>query len=272
MNRIVIIGASVAGHSTAVALREKDKSVPITLISDEPYRLYDRRRLADFLAGTVKEEELFLCSENFYAENNINFLKEKKVVALNLKKRTISFKEKESVEYDFLVIASGRKVALPDIAGARKEGVVTLQTLKDFKDFSARLIVDSVCVAGADEAALNIARVISDKYKVEVINGEPSEIIGEGQVQAVRLKEGKVIGVSVVVFATGFKSNIDFLKDTPVNIENDFIVVDERMRTNIENIFACGAVCGRLSWDEAIRDSAIIAQNITGTGVYTDKI
>ncbi len=262
MNRIVIIGASVAGHSTAVALREKDKSVPITLISDEPYRLYDRRRLADFLSGAVKEEELFLCSDNFYAENNINFLKEKKVVALNLKKRTISFKEKETVEYDFLVIASGRKISLPDIPGAKKEGVVMLQALKDFQDFSVRIIVDSVCIAGSDEAALDIARVISDKYKVEAINGEPSEIIGEGEVQAVRLKEGKVVGASVVVFATGFKSNIDFLKDTPVNIENDFIVVDEQMRTNIENIFACGAVCGNMNWDNVIRDSAIIAENI----------
>jgi len=224
--------------------------------------LYDRRRLTDFLAGTIKEEELFLCRENFYPENNIDFLKEKKAVAVNPKKNTVTFKDREAIAYDFLVIASGRKIALPDIPGAKKEGVVTLQTLKDFKDFSARLIVDTVCVAGADETALDIARVISERYKVEVINGEPLEIIGEGQVQAVRLKEGKVIGASVVVFAAGFKSNIDFLKDTPVNIENDFIVVDERMRTNIENIFACGSVCGGSCWDDAVRDSTIIAENI----------
>jgi len=262
MNRIVIIGASVAGHSTAIALREKDKSVSITLISDELYRLYDRRRLADFLAGRVLEEELYLCSESFYPDNNINFLKEKKVVALNLKKRTITFKEKGSEKFDFLVIASGRKVLLPDIPGAKKEGVITLNSLDDYSKFSARMILDTVCVAGSDEAALNIAKIISDKYKVEVINGEPSEIIGEGEVQAVRLKEGKVIGASAVIFSTGFKSNIDFLKDTPVNIENDFIVVDEQMRTNVENIFACGAVCGNVNWDNVIRDSAIIAENI----------
>jgi thioredoxin reductase len=137
-----------------------------------------------------------------------------------------------------------------------------LQSLKDFKDFSLRMILDTVCVAGSDEAALNIAGVISDKYKVEAINGEPLEIIGEGQVQAVRLKEGKVVGASAVVFNAGFKSNVDFLKDTPVNIENDFIVINEQMRTNVENIFACGAVCGRLSWDEAVRDSLNIAENI----------
>ena len=262
MNRIVIIGASVAGHSAAVALREKIPSSSITLVSEEPYRLYDRRRLADFLAGRVLEEELYLCSESFYAECNINFLKEKKVVALNLKKRTVAFKEKGSLEFDFLVIASGRRISIPDIPGAKKEGVVTLQALKDFKDFSSRTIVDTVCVAGSDEAALAIAKVISDKYKVGVINGEPLEIIGEGQVQAVRLKEGKVIGVSAVIFINGFKSNIDFLKDTAINVQNDFIVVDERMRTNIENIFACGAVCGQVNWDEVARDSAIIAENI----------
>jgi NAD(P)H-nitrite reductase large subunit len=94
MNRIVIIGASVAGHSTAIALREKNRTVPIILISEEPYRLYDRRRLIDYLSGAIKEEELYLCGESFYSENNINFLKEKKVTAINPKKKTVSFKEK----------------------------------------------------------------------------------------------------------------------------------------------------------------------------------
>jgi NAD(P)H-nitrite reductase large subunit len=265
MKKIVIIGASVAGHSTAVNLRERDQGSSLTLISDEPYRFYDRRRLADFLAGRVLEEELYLCGEGFYIEHNINFLKEKKVTAINPKKKTVSFKDKETLGYDFLIIASGRKVSLPDIPGIRKEGVVTLGALKDFKDFkdfSSRLILDTVCVASSDERALAIAGVISDKYKVEVINGQPLEIIGEGQVQAVKLKEGKVIGVSAVIFVDGFESSIDFLKGIAINMENDFIVINEQMRTNIENIFACGAVCGRFSWDEAVRDSAIIAENI----------
>ena len=263
MKRIVIIGASVAGHSTATNLRQSDPDCSITLVTEEPFVFYDRRRLPDFLRGAVKREEIFLSSEDFYSQNHIDFLKEKKVVSLNPKKMTVSFKEKEVLGFDFLVIASGRRILLPDIPGAKKQGVVTLQALKDFQDLSARAFVDTVCVTGVDEASAAISSAIAERYKVEVVNGEPTEIIGEGEVQAVKLNTGKTIGVSMVIFTGGFKSNIDFLKDTPVNLAQDFIMVDEFLRTNIENIFACGAVCGRLNWDDAVRDSTIIADNIT---------
>jgi nitrite reductase (NADH) large subunit len=289
MTKIVIIGASVAGHSAAVKLREKISDCAITLLTEENFPFYDRRRLPDFLAGTIEEKELFISSEEFYAQNNIIFLKDKKVSSLNPAKRLIYFKERGGEEYDFLLIASGRKVVLPEIPGARRNGVFILYNLEDYKRFREhiRIIRNPVCLLGSDDWALAIAKTIACAHKIEVklisrntvensglpqdlevINTPLQEIIGEGEVQAVKLKEGKLIGVSSVVFLEELRNNIDFLKNTQMEISEDTILTDETMRTSIENVFACGAVARRRTesariknWDEVAMEAENFADN-----------
>jgi thioredoxin reductase len=39
-----------------------------------------------------------------------------------------------------------------------------------------------------------------------------------------------------------YKSNIDFLKNTEVEVKDDFVVIDEFMRTAVKDIFACGSL------------------------------
>lgn len=153
MKKIVIIGASVSGHSLALGLRENDLSSGITLISDENYPAYDRLRLPDFISGIILEKDLFLCDENFYQQHSINFLKNKKVISINTQKKLVYFKEKGSIEYDLLVIASGRSPVLPDIPGAKKEGVFRLYNLDDAKDLLKRYISESICIIGSNSLA-----------------------------------------------------------------------------------------------------------------------
>jgi NAD(P)H-nitrite reductase large subunit len=287
MSRIVIIGASISGHTAAVKLREIDKGSSITLLTEESYPLYDRRRFFDFLTGSIEEKDIFLSNEDFYQRHNINFLKDKKVISLNTEKRTVYFKEKDSIEYDYLIIASGRKPTLPEMPGAKKPGVFTLYLLDDYKEFLKYIISESVCVVGSNQIALSLARAIVSRYKIEVklicsenlgetdsegieiLNIPLQEIIGEGSAQAIKLKSGKVIGVSCVIFMDEFKGNIDFLRNTDIEIYEDSIRVNDKMQTNIEGIFASGAVATskdtiiRLkSWDEAVNDSLCLVDKL----------
>lgn len=261
MSNIVIIGSSLSGHNIALRLREKDKDCTITLISEENYPSYDHLRLADFISGIINEEGIFLCREDLYKEQNINFVKAKRVGSLNLEKKLVLFKDKGSLPYDILVIASGRSPQVPDLPGAKKEGAYRIYQLDDVKEFLKRYISAPVCIVGSDSFALKVAEAVSEKYKVEVklisrvgfdpasipkdveiIHDPLQEIIGEGEVQAVKLSSGKAIGVSAVLFMDDYKSNIDFLKNTQIQIKDDLVVIDGWMRTNVENIFACGSV------------------------------
>ena len=260
-SHIVIIGASVSGHNIALRLREKNKDCQITLISEEAYPAYDHLKLADFISSLINEKDIFLCSENDYSKLGINFIKNKKVGSLNIGKKLLYFKDKGNINYDILVIASGRSPVIPDIPGAKKEGVYRLYTLNDAKQFMERYIAHPVCIVGSNSFALKMAEAVSEKYGVEVkllsratfdpssipqnteiINDSITEIIGEGETQAIKLLSGKALGVCAVLFMDDYKSNIEFLKDTGIQTKDDFILVDGWMRTNQDNIFACGSV------------------------------
>ncbi len=61
MRHVVVVGASLAGISTARALRAQGYDGTLTLVGAEPHRPYDRPPLSkEFLAATVEEPELSL--------------------------------------------------------------------------------------------------------------------------------------------------------------------------------------------------------------------
>jgi len=107
---------------------------------------------------------------------------------------------------------------LPSIPGARKRGVVFLSSEDDFKKLDDYLINDTVCIDGPAQIALKLARLIQEKYKVgiklintmgefnvelpadiEVINSPIQKIVGEGRAEAVKFKDGKAVGVGLVL-------------------------------------------------------------------------
>lgn len=290
MRKIVIVGASVAGHSAAVRLREKDPGIQIALVTDEEYPFYDRRKLPELLAGKITEKEVFLCTEDFYQIQNIEFIKGKRVSGVNTARQQVYFRQKGSLSYDFLVIAIGRPPEFPDIPGARKPGAEMLYGLGDAKQFLSRVIIEPVCIIGSSQAARQAASAIAARYKVEVkVIGRPpadaaalpegvewidtsvEEIIGEGQVQAVKISGGKVIGVTAVLFMQEGKS-IDFLKDTALVAEQQFIKVNEDMQTSMERIFACGSVAGddgsagvMKSWEACVEEGFRLADYLIQT-------
>jgi len=107
---------------------------------------------------------------------------------------------------------------LPAIPGARKKGVVLISSADDFKKLDTYLINDTVCIDGSSGAAFELAKLICEKYKVavkvigtpqysgelslgiQVISSPIQEIIGEGRAEAVKFKDGKAIGVCLVIF------------------------------------------------------------------------
>ncbi len=291
MKKIVIIGASIAGHTIATGIRQQNKDAAITLLTQEKFPLYDKRKLLDFLSGKVKEKDLMLAAEPSYKENNINFIKEAKVTGISTHKRLVHIKDEDSVGYDLLVICSGKSFVLPTISGIHKEGVFGLASLTDYKEFSKFLMADSFCVSGSSDYALNFANALALRGKevrlinpngadiqnlaegIELMNTEITEIIGEAEVLGARIKEGKIVGTSAVIFADKLTGNIDFIKNTDIETSNGLICVNENKETNMKNVFACGGVSynkindsSPKTWDESMQD----AQNLVS--VLLNKI
>ena len=107
---------------------------------------------------------------------------------------------------------------IPQIPGARKRGVVLISSEDDFKKLEDYLINDTVCIDGPAAAALKLAKLLHEKYKVaiklvspdkvagdlpegiQLINTPIQEIVGEGRAEAVKFKDGKAVGVCLVIF------------------------------------------------------------------------
>ncbi|MFA5099460.1 MAG: FAD/NAD(P)-binding oxidoreductase [Candidatus Omnitrophota bacterium] len=290
--KVVIIGSSIAGHTLATALRQAHKDCSITLVTQSPYPAYDKRKLLEYLTGTIKEKDLFLVPPDFYQQHNINYLKECKVVSVAPVRKQVSYKNRtdrrESLDYDLLAVCSGTRTVLPEVDGIHKEGVYTLDSLSEYKELRSHLITDPVCIMGSGGSALSVAQALSLKHKevkvissslsagisgdssVEILATDVVELIGEAGIQAIRLREGKIIGTSLPVYMPEPKNaNIDFLKDMAVETEVGRISVDDTMRTSAANIYAAGSVCVNRtnpnvnkSWDDVIIESKILADNL----------
>ena len=177
-----------------------------------------------------------------------------------------------------------------DFKGIQKKGVSGLRTIEDAKEILQLLPLSSCsCVLGGGLIGLKAAygllkkkqelkivvksgfilsqmldekgsRLIMKKFQeagVEIMTGRDIvEILGDGDLKAVRLDTGKVIACSILVIGKGVNPNMNLIKDTQIKIDKG-ILVDEYMRTNIANVFAAGDVAQ--TFDLAYRNSAVNA-------------
>ena len=308
MKQIVIIGNSAAGVAALEAIRKKDKQSKITVISDEDYPSYCRCVISDYLAGKVQQEQLIYRSAEFFSENNAELILNKEIIRVNPKKNCIIAEDKTQFNYDYLLLANGASPKFPDIKGSNKRGVFGFRTIKDTKEIlGLAQIADTACILGGgliglkaayglkkrgldvkviikskqvlsqviDEQAASLFRKRLEENGIQILTGlGVEEILGNGDAKALKLDSGKVIGCQIIIVAKGVGPNIDLVKDTDIQI-NEGILVDEYMKTNIENIFAAGDVVETLDiatgqktinalWPNAVDQGKIAGNNIAG--------
>lgn len=290
MAKIIIIGNSASGFSALGTFLKNSPGNELTIISKEEYPAYKKNLLLDYLSGNVKEDEIFFCNQDFYGKNNCNFKNNSEVARVDTKKRRVILKDNAKLDYDYLIIASGQKIDIPDIPGKTKDGIFTFCELGDVKTIKQRLILsNTICLIGEaglcmrlaekflakDKEVKIISKIRPENFtapeKMEWIDGlELSEFIGEGrELSALKLSNGKVIGTTLVIFAGNYSPASEFLKETSIKTNDGYIIVDDSMRTNLENVFACGCVCKKDSIlakekliEDAVSEGVIAAESI----------
>lgn len=139
-NRIVIVGASLAGARAAHSVRAAGHEGPLTLIGAEPHLPYDRPPLSkDFLTGERDAEALMLDPPGAYDELDADVLLNTVAVGLDLEDRVVAVSSAgestgcvDRVPFDAVVIATGAS-ARPLPGTEQIAGVHTLRTLDDAK-------------------------------------------------------------------------------------------------------------------------------------------
>lgn len=266
---VLIVGASLAGYSTARALRQRGFDGLIHLVGDERERPYDRPPLSKaFLLGTVSEADLALepDGEALHATWSLGH----RAVALDPAAGVVTLDDGGIVRGDTVVIATGSRARelRPDL-----EGVHTVRTLADARALrdelidGARLVVIGGGFIGAEIASTAHARglivtvveaadvpfegplgaevgaVVAGLHAthgVELVVGTPVLAIrGEGRVSGVELSDGRLLDADVVVVGIGGIPNVEWLDGSGLSVDRG-LLCDADGRTNSPNVFGVG--------------------------------
>lgn len=147
----VIAGNSAAAIGAVEAIRSRDKTGSVTVISDEPYFVYSRPLISYFLAGKVDEDMMFYRKKNFYEENSVGTKLGQMAIKVDTGKRIVELENKEVVSFDKLLIATGGVPIIPEVEGKDLPGVFTFtkwDEVRKIKEFIERNSVKRAIVIG----------------------------------------------------------------------------------------------------------------------------
>lgn len=300
--KYLIIGNGIAGFSAAKEIRKKDSNGSILMISKENYPTYYRLRLTEALGNNMKIEDLIINDFSWYDDNDIQLLLGKTVIQVIPEENKVLLDNQNGISYEKLLLATGSNPYKPPIRGSYKDGVFALRVLDDLTSIRAHIQeIDRVIVIGGGllgiEAAWSLKTLgkkvtivefapyllpkqldrelgeeLANKLREQGIGIHLSHSVegidGKDTVTGIYLENGDVIKADAILISTGIVPNIDLVKKTTIRI-NRGIVVDNHLKTNIDNIYAAGDVAEFDDlivglWTTGNEQGKIAARNILG--------
>src|SRR5688572_6239463 len=122
MDRIAIIGASLAGLRAAESLRKSGFTGTLTLVGDEPHLPYDRPPLSkQVLTGALAPEQTSFRQKLGDEGLGLDLRLGIRATALDAARRAITLADGSVIEAGGLIIATGARVrtlpGMPELAG-----------------------------------------------------------------------------------------------------------------------------------------------------------
>ncbi|TAK34058.1 MAG: NAD(P)/FAD-dependent oxidoreductase [Chloroflexota bacterium] len=280
MAKYVIVGNSAGAIGAVEAIRQVDKEGSIVILSEEPYPVYSRPMISEYLAGEAGLDQMLYRPKDFYTRNQVETVLGRKVVSLDLANKQAKLDDGAAITWEKLLLATGGVPFVPRTPGQEKEGVYTFTTLDDAKRIRERIgqlqrvvvigggligmsvtealtkLKAQVTVVELKERVLNLMLDEEGSRRVEaalaqrgvevVVNNTVREIVGREDnpeaVGGVLLNDGRQIPCDAVIAAIGVIPRTELAAGTEIKV-NRGIVVDRHMATSVPDVYACGDVC-----------------------------
>ena len=301
-NFYVILGNGAAGLSAAKAIRERDLTGSIVMISNEAYATYNRPMLTKSMVSELDVKEILVEQESWYEENNIHLILDKEITAIHPDEKEIELSDGMKLKYTKLVYALGSECFVPPIPGTDKPEVVAIRRMSDIEKLEEMLPrVQNVVVIGGgvlgleaawelkkarknvtvleaapqimgrqlDEAASQMLTAISESNGIDIHAGvQIASIEGAESVTGVRLADGTQFPAELVIVSAGVRANAAIAKNAGLEI-NRGVLVKADMSTSNGDIYACGD-CAEYDgvnyaiWPQALEQGKVAGANAAG--------
>lgn len=298
----VIAGNGAAGLNAAKAIRERDKTGSIVMISNEPYSTYNRPMLTKSLMADLESDQIAVEDASWYEENQVIQLLGKEVTAIDVENKEVTMSDGNKLRYTKLIYAAGSECFIPPIAGKDKPEVVAIRRLEDTRKIGKLLPdVKQVVVIGGgvlgleaawemrrakcevtvlelapilmgrqlDEPAGEVLKRIAQDQGIQIQTGVQIESIeGDDHVTGVKLGDGTVVAADLVIVSAGVRANVALAKAAGVEVDRA-VVVNNRMETSVKDIYACGD-CAQYEginyaiWPQAVEQGKVAGANAVG--------
>lgn len=272
--RIVIVGAGLAGARAAEGAREAGFDGEIVLFGDEAERPYERPSLSkDYLRGE-KDDLTWAEDASFYEEQSVELRTSTFVTGIDVHGKTVQVEGADPEPWDRLLLATGCEPRRIDVPGADLEGIHYLRTAADSAALGERLREGvKIAVVGAGWIGSEVAASARQKG-CDVTLIEPQEVPlqgvlgteigavyrdvhadegvdfrggtgvesfeGDGAVERVRTSDGTV-EVDLVVVGVGAVPRTGLAEAAGIAAGNG-VEVDPSLRTEAGRVYAAGDI------------------------------
>lgn len=276
-DRLVVVGASLAGLRAVEAARKAGHTGPITLVGDEVHVPYDRPPLSKaYLDVGEPESTVFREEAHLRDELGVELVLGSPATGLDPGHDSGAGQVivgDRRIPYDALVVATGARART--LPGVDLDGVHALRTLddavavRDGLERGARVVVigagfiGSEVASGARKRGLDVTVVealetplvracgeapgrwiagLHERHGTRLLCGNGVEALhGDTHVEAVELADGTVLEADLVVAGIGALPNVEWLDGSGVVLENG-VLCDETLASSVPRVYAAGDV------------------------------
>ena len=272
---VIVVGNGMVGYKFCEKLVSKTSAFNIIVFGEEPRRAYDRVHLSEYFAGK-SADDLSMSSASWYADNDIQLHLDDPIQEINRTNKTIHSLKGVTLQYDYLVLATGSSAFVPDIPGIEKEGVFVYRTIEDLELIKAYAVnAKNGAVMGGGLLGLEAAKALIDlgiqqTHVIEFaprlmprqidaagsamlqsklsalglsihLNKSTACIAGDHKIEALQFNDDSLLAVDMLVISAGIRPRDELAKLAGLHVgTRGGIMVNERMQTSDDAIFAIG--------------------------------
>ncbi|AGF54624.1 MULTISPECIES: FAD-dependent oxidoreductase [Clostridium] len=306
----LILGNGAAGVSAATAIRQRNETCSIVMVSNESILGYNRPMLTKSIIAKFRPKQILMHDKYWYKEKNITNVLDKEIIKLDTKEKEVIFNDGIKLKYDKCIYALGSECFVPPITGIDKKAVIAIRRVSDVdKIIEVLPKVKNVVIIGGGvlglEAAWELSKTkckvtvleIADtlmgtqldheggKFLEEVIKGtgidirlnvKIDEILGKKLATGVKINGNETLEADLIIVSCGIVPNSKIAKEAGINSHKS-VLVNEKMETNVADIYACGD-CAEYdginygTWPQALEMGKVAGANAAGDSLKYETV
>jgi 3-phenylpropionate/trans-cinnamate dioxygenase ferredoxin reductase component len=275
----LLIGGGLASGNCARWLRQEGADGDVLLVGREPDPPYNRPECSKgYLRAEETREETFFRPPEWWSEQRVELLTRTSVTSLDLNSRTAALSNKEEVQFEKALVATGANVRRLNVSGCELEQIHYLRTLGNADAIREGVAdAENVVLIGGSYIGCEVAASLSllgkrativmqeqatlergfgprvgrffqellESHGVTIHGSDELERFeGDGRVRKVITRGGLELAADAVVIGAGVSPDVQLAQKAGLELgERGGVRCSSRLESSAAGVFAAGDIC-----------------------------